>query len=471
MLFAITFPIIDLRPFADPSAPRLLRPTWPDPDPRADYVRGFGPVRPRPRGGVPGWGGEDLVCEAYQPLTFDGLRQKATASPRPLACAFKRLYCDGKLLAKYDVGVAVADDEFVASRTGTIAGLGVLLNLQTSIRLSKETYVQSLQDAGDPLALAYARATTPAKVAQTTPYVVHGNPCGILEYQVPKGHPRRGTAQNGLYLEHVWAGKAGSQFGVWTLGYEKGVAARGIARDIRVCLARLHAEIESLRRLFRALALKQVTPKPWSDAARQLQDYLRHRVRLLKKLTRLAEERTGTDAVAVAAHLQLRHTVGGTTSLLAQLQAAMLTIDVRPDLRRDVASLAGKGIHVTNIINNSTLTNVNIGSILEQVTQTVNGSAGLDTKEKDELAKQVAELRTSLDELAKSHAAEAEFVAEQLAALMKQAAPPKPQRSASRLQITSKGLIDAAGAVAKIAPKVLSVAKLIAGLVTGTPIP
>jgi hypothetical protein len=100
LLFSVQFPFADLRKFIGNTG-QLEYPVWPLPTPDTEFVRYFGSIRIRRRGGVEGWVGENEICEAGNALRFStGLKFTASNSDVSflLRCAFKRLYFDGKRL-------------------------------------------------------------------------------------------------------------------------------------------------------------------------------------------------------------------------------------------------------------------------------------------------------------------------------------------------------------------------------------
>ncbi len=108
MLLIILFPVADSRAFLDIDTGVLNRPLWPDPIADKDFVRTVGAVRQRWRGGIPGWIGENKVCEAHQAIHFDGLRpyfDLESGLRVPFRLAYRRFYFDGLAVGKFEVGL------------------------------------------------------------------------------------------------------------------------------------------------------------------------------------------------------------------------------------------------------------------------------------------------------------------------------------------------------------------------------
>ena len=111
---------------------------------------------------------------------------------------------------------------------------------------------------------------------------------------------------------------------------------------------------------------------------------------------------------------------------------------------------------------------INIDSVLEKVTQTISTAPGLDSAEKSQLDALVKSLNTDLDKLKASHADEVNEIAVALQKAVANAVKPQSERKQSLLELSAKGLKDAADLVKDIAPSVLitagQVAKFIVGL-------
>ena len=61
--------LADSRPFVKDGGLRRV-PRWLEPRPDEEFLRYFGMIRLRKSGGLPGWVGENEICEANQALRF-----------------------------------------------------------------------------------------------------------------------------------------------------------------------------------------------------------------------------------------------------------------------------------------------------------------------------------------------------------------------------------------------------------------
>lgn len=99
---------------------------------------------------------------------------------------------------------------------------------------------------------------------------------------------------------------------------------------------------------------------------------------------------------------------------------------------------------------------INLGSSLNQVTQTINNAPGLDPAMKEKLQQLVEQLRESLQQVPLNKAEEAQAVAESTEALINQATKEKPNKTL--VQISGEGLKQAAQNLAVVVPAVLGIA-------------
>jgi len=110
---------------------------------------------------------------------------------------------------------------------------------------------------------------------------------------------------------------------------------------------------------------------------------------------------------------------------------------------------------------------VAIDSTLSNVSQTIGSAPGLNDQQKSDLDQMVRSLRTQLDSLKATHADEAKEIADAVDKAVTNASKTPQERKASMLQLSAKGLKDAAQLVAEVAPGVLATAGLIAKFVVG----
>jgi hypothetical protein len=123
--------------------------------------------------------------------------------------------------------------------------------------------------------------------------------------------------------------------------------------------------------------------------------------------------------------------------------------------------------HVSNNINVGGSAIINIDSVLKGVTQTIGGAPGLDKGQKTELERLVNSLKSDLEAVKANHADEVKEITTALEKAVANASKPLQERKKSILELSAKGLKDAAETVKDVAPAILTTAGLIAKFITG----
>jgi hypothetical protein len=108
-----------------------------------------------------------------------------------------------------------------------------------------------------------------------------------------------------------------------------------------------------------------------------------------------------------------------------------------------------------------------IDSTLTNVAQTIGIALGLDASQKSRLETMVEALKTELDSIKASHPEEAKEIASAVEKAVAHASKPSGERKKNMLELSAKGLKDAAETVKDIAPAILTTAGLIAKFVVG----
>jgi hypothetical protein len=124
-------------------------------------------------------------------------------------------------------------------------------------------------------------------------------------------------------------------------------------------------------------------------------------------------------------------------------------------------------VHMGHNINVGGPAIINIDAVLTNVTQTIGNAPGLDPTQKSELESLVQTMKKELDQLKASHSDETKEIAEALEKAVANASKPPAERKQSLLQLSAKGLKDAAELVKDTAPSLLATARLIANFIVG----
>lgn len=154
-------------------------------------------------------------------------------------------------------------------------------------------------------------------------------------------------------------------------------------------------------------------------------------------------------------------------AVIEHFTGTMMVNRIDQIVQGDVVTTKIGDISMENNINVGGSAIINIDSVLENVTQTIGESSGLNQLQKSELDLLVASMKADLDKIKEDHAAEAEAVAEALKKAVANASKPEAERKQSILEVSAKGLKDAAELVKDIAPNLLTTAGLIAKFIMG----
>lgn len=272
---------------------RLRKPGWPLPTADNEFVRTYGAVRRRPKGGLSGWVGENDICEAVHSIRLSAcLTVKSTDSPTaiPLRVAFRRFFFDGLATSKFELGLATKSRKpLTLSKRDIRVLFERFLLLKVRIRQPNGAYVECpLIRAGKHLAHSYLTATTKIGHPEQPEgwWVRTGSPLLFLECsnreQVHLPYFTRQVALPDTYdfeLHHCLVPLEGGTVRMWFIDeYDDKTThfdreGRGAARRLRIYLQRLHAEHECLRLILRNVMAKTLLVVPRSDASNELQDY------------------------------------------------------------------------------------------------------------------------------------------------------------------------------------------------------
>ncbi len=319
MLLSIHYPFTDLRRFFDVQTGVLTRPTWPAPDPYSEFVRSFGAIRNRRRGGIIGWVGESEVCEANRAFQF-------LEFPSDMFnCEFRRLFFDGLAVGRFEVGVSntvytrdpgSCDDyeafSFVNENFLDIVQYFLLLRIQ--FKFPHNAKISStIGEAGTLLAKRYAYSTTSKNLVTNfnEQWVLAGSPLLFLEF-----HEYDGIEITHLNASHIISDKSGEiklyhayidydgkLIPIWILkrkyfeydDYKDNHKGFVKARTLKLYLLRLHAENQCLRIVLRNMATARIPININSEATDRLQWYLNEATKRISRWENNTEKLISTN--------------------------------------------------------------------------------------------------------------------------------------------------------------------------------
>ena len=489
IFFMLQHPFADLRGFVGDPRARLRAPRLPMPN-AGEFIRSSGNARRRPRGGVADWAGEESYVSAHHAFRFANRLESLTLGrpqePAAPTFALRRLLSDGRA-TRLEIGLKLS---LTAHTWGPIKaenGAAILrdaLRLPVRIRVAQEApRAYPLVAAGPALARHYLHATTGRQVppaqapapwwfkAGSPMLLVESNSWEALELpphsrvvmQLRTDPQATDDAAFEEGLAHCWLQIDGVPCSTWFIAKNNAPAVRERVRRLRLHLLRLHAERECLRLLLQSIRDGDLDYRADPDISNAVQDYINTTLRLTEK-----PERYGTpqaEILDVARHA---------TGLVLEDYNASLT-----EMRRQVALKVQRFIqrsnskaHVTNNYwGNVMNTTITLGHVsvtgdfnlvtAANITNSFNKAAAAEAK--PELKEKLKDLSIQAAELARQLPEErAEQVSNDLHTLTSEALAKAPRKS--MLDISAKGLIEAAGTLAKMAAPVTVAVKAVLGL-------
>jgi hypothetical protein len=512
MFIAVQFPFADVRPFLPEDTNRLPSPTWPLPEPNREFLRSFGIVKPRRRGGIKDWPGEELYCRATRALRFmSGFarldKDGGATLFRERYCAFRRLMADGRAVVRLELGIGYRRHKTTAGPMDSPACLAFIrsiFNLPVRMIDAQGSVVGGcLLGIERHLAQKYLQATTGYDNGQLQRtekwWLKAGTPLTLIEYvidrdieELPRASKRVTTLRDSsVDLSHCRVELHGRRLGVWFLGIRPGETNLDFLRRLRINLLRLHAEKEGLKQMLRLIAQRRIIVESGTAASdpnhpsQHLQDYLHNAIRFLSKESFYGLPQS--DILEAAHDFEEFVSEGERETLLSQLAP------IRRNLLRNVEAFvapqrAGSGfiVNITGVqyfINrehsgNITMTNqsLNIGgegsvfhgdvNVNQVAARTIQGSfnrvANADVDA--ELKRELEALATAVGEMLKHMPDETEQkqAAQDLETLTNEVLSESPRRQ--WYELSAEGLIKAAKTVGEIAEPVVKAAAAVLAL-------
>ncbi len=479
MLLSFHLPLADLRSFI-PNSGKLTAPDWPFPI-GGGFIRGFGGIKRRKRGGLPDFVGEDILCDASGALKLETGHLRYGNKHSEFRCNHRRLFHDGLCFTRLEVGFTST----AYSRLNVVhteCALRNLLNIRlqplkpSSFTLSNKPRLAS---AGRHLSTSYRISTTSTKQTLTPDprWVMAGQPLVLLEYHksrheyaTPPPHAKSITPPQlpNVNLDFVLLEDSGEEIPVWIIGALRQSHQRDV-RDLRLCLSRLHAERECLARVLHGLALHIIAPKRSTTESDNLQRYLRDSLKRLKNLSAKQGEYLRTPEVIDLARGAIDHAQRGRSDALHQEAIIQLAkLDVRPSIIKATESMATliyienmtmTGDHLSNSTK-TTISNSSIGSINNSFNNTIGKI------EKDELKDSLTELKNHIEKLCEAAPPEkAKEIAKHFDKFVTEVTDSAPSKD--YLNVSAVGLINAANTLAVMAGPITDTVKKIIDLVCG----
>lgn len=501
----VQIPFADLRRFLKEPVPLLPKPVWKAPLPGADFVRRFGEVKRRRLGGHGLFCNEDVFCNADRLIKFgqDGSRWGSSSQ---LPCRGRRIFFDGTAVLRFELSL-----ETRSYRNELTDMVTEILNKMIDVG----GVVSRLGESGKVIAEAYAQATSPTTalppinplwtMAPLTPLVIVSR---LVDQSVPPPlgfHPVRLSkvtkrSPELVSVHHRMLPIRATSASVYCVSVQRRCMNRrndSGFRNLRIVLARTHAEKEVLSYTLRQIFLRNLVLGRGSGCGQVddiLQAYLGETAsRLLLKSEQFScYEPSPTDVMGAELIKEVhRGCVDALLKEVAGIRGNYLR-SVEAYLKRGDASILNFGVLVQgdnlagiNQTDNRTATggamdsqkpghsqNVQIGgdnsgaivqAIANRITDSFKAADGkLDKKEdREELKKLLAQLQQQSQSILPALPAESrEEFAQSVEGLVKESAKEKPIKR--WYEASKDGIVEAAQALGEAAEPIIKTAVAVA---------
>ncbi|MBN8580905.1 MAG: hypothetical protein J0L96_09550 [Anaerolineae bacterium] len=448
MLIFVQYPLADLRLFTGANTGRLQSPLWPVPKPYHEFVRSFGMVRKRGKGGIQGWIGENEICDAKHavkfksptvisfPPSFNGKIQNIG-----IKCVSRHFYFDGTALAKLEL-VFVSDPKSVHLTPQEFSCffkkfLECQVEIPGAIHTSRKTSIQNLSKA---FTEAYLHSTTSKEFLGSIDYkhwVKAGEPLFWVEFSeneslpLPSKAHKIQTRANEEMNFNFWNVPTATnrELNGWIVKRQTDAqTGNEISRTARIMLTRLSAEYEVFWAVLNMLAHTKTdyntNDKLVNEALEQLQRYFNEATRRIFRLMRSEGGFFEPEKIGDNVRRSMDSVIPGHAEGLIQI---LERLQIRPQVSKkiqDVFQIFITEANMGNIfIGNNKVTqnttnnqyNVSGGTVISDNTVTGNIEVHNENKSELDYKKLAEELRALRDEMQNSatngeHASEIEEV-------------------------------------------------------------
>jgi hypothetical protein len=473
LFVVVQLPFADLRSLIGPASGRLDRPSWPMVEPRVDFVRSFGQICPRMRGGVAEWAGEEAFCRANSAVRFPNELRKLQLGVAPLSAnidrVFRRFNSDGTV-ARFEACLQLAfpEKETAANEVPPLSDKHVDQLLQQCAELPSrirgangEWQTLPLIGGASLLARHYLRATTARKSAVTPQpwWFSCGSPTMLVESVQPQRLPLPRSAQlilqtGNVSVFHTWRKHGTAQFGVWFL--QSQTPDKDVLRRLRIHLLRLHAERECLRQVITLILRRTFEYSASVESSDLTQQYLNDAIRAVER-----GERGGFDQPTLldAARQAVEGAFPGANTTLLQMRR-QIAEKVRRFIEQSEREHMNNGIQIGNISVTGDFNVVTAQNIQDSFNKASAPGVADTLKEKlQALTVEVGKLAAQLPP------EEAEKVSRDLQTLATEVTSKSPRKA--WYELSGQGLIDAAKTVAAMAGPITKAVKAVLSVLAG----
>lgn len=350
MLIFVQFPIADIRLFTEAETGRLHSPLWPSPKPYQEFIRSFGIVRRRGKGGIQGWIGENEICDAShaikinKPITYELSTNKKTLENTSLRLKSRsrHFYFDGMAVAKFEIVFVTTParanlspklfSDFMVKFLKTKFDI---LDFKDSSEKKPATKQVPLDGLGKHLSNLYLYSTTKKSHIKelNKKWTIAGDPIFWIEFSPDENLPIPPQARllpspaSGEVTLYHWdlSPQENKKINVWLTKYHTASAkSRDSNREARILLTRLNAEHETLWAVLNMIEAGEIgcgDAQRNTSASNYLQYYFNEATRRVFKLQKSREKFLEPGEVGPSIRASLEYiNPGRQDSLLQKLQ-------------------------------------------------------------------------------------------------------------------------------------------------------
>ncbi len=444
----------------------IARPEWPAPLPSRRFVHRIGVIARRRRENLEESPGDDVFCTANRAIRLPSPKpviqvdEGTDARKLRLECAFRRLFNDGTSLCRFEMGWGCRHDEKEPFTRDFKSIAADLLDHQGVV--GADTKARAIASAGPSLAKLLVRASQSAKKEK----IIEGGVEARRPMLLLAVHSAAPTAVAGLRelnwqepndaLPRVFLGTIETRADVWRLAVLVGGTPE-LARNVRLSLLRLHAEIEAVRFVAAEVVSGRLEFKATGRSGKLLLGFFEGKAESLFRhdyggapvrplLVMLAQGDKDLQAFNLKAAESLETQASKQIEIACKLTKRIEIVKI---------TQKGKGSNFGPVIVGSTITNSLINT-----SNKISGVAQPDLKELLGKLHEAAEKA-----IAALPAAEQEAAAAQLDRLVDESSRAKPDKKF--WELSRDGLLEATKTVAEMVPTLIPVAVSIAKLLFG----
>ena len=356
MIVFLQFPITDIRKFVSANLGELAKPNWPTPSPYADFIRSFGMVKPRGKGGASGWVGENDICDSRHALKLDLNLPPFRFSKGEIAikCADRHFFYSGTAVGKYELvllsmpyRVELTEDEF-DQLINYILGIPAFIHFPDH-RIAKGDLF-SIRGSLSQLYLYSSSLTKKFPELKDKKLILAGQPLVFCELSANESiHWSSKTRQidlfekDGVLISQKWIQKNNKRVQAMVLQHKDSYdMTRRNGRLLRMYLMRLHAEYESIRDISNMIEKEVIKPHLNSPESDALQKYLNKTTRNISKAINRAkdigDEEESAEVEKIAFEILERFNPGQREAFIDTLKR----YEIRPQITRKVDEALGR---------------------------------------------------------------------------------------------------------------------------------